>query len=116
MSTIMPLGSSYMVNAQVGVNAALIKAGQTQLGGVMLHNAAASARWVRFYNKATAPVVGTDIPVCVVNLPAASSKELFLGEGFMFPLGLGISITAGVGYLDNSACALGDVQLTVDYI
>ena len=116
MSTLMPLGVTYAVNSLASTNAALIVGRQAQLAGIFANNASAATKWVRFYNKATAPVPGTDIPIIVVAIPASSSKEMDLGEGIQFPLGLGVAITGAAPANDATAVAAGDVQLAVDYI
>jgi len=116
MSTWYPPSSLYSVNALATTNAALIQVGITRLQGVYLNNASAATKWVRFYNKATAPTVGTDIPVVVVAVPASSSKEVYFGEGIAFPLGLGISITGAAPANDATAVAAGDVQAGVEYV
>ena len=43
-------------------------------------------------------------------------KEMDLGEGIQFPLGLGVAITGAAPANDATAVAAGDVQLAVDYI
>ena len=116
MSTWYPPSALYSVNSLATANPALIQAGPTRLQGIYLNNASAAAKWVRFYNKATAPTVGTDIPVMVVNIPASSSVQVDSGEGMAFPLGLGISITGAAPANDATAVAAGDVQAAIEYI
>jgi hypothetical protein len=115
MSTWTPPSNTYSVNSLASTNAALIQAGPSRLRGCYINNASAAPKWVRFYNKATAPVPGTDIPVLVVAVPASSSKENALDEGVLFSLGLGVSITGAAPANDSTAVAAGDVQLSVEY-
>jgi hypothetical protein len=116
MSTLMPLGVTYAVNSLASTNAALIIGRQAQLTNGVLNNASAAAKWVRFYNKATAPVPGTDIPVAVIALPASGSVQFYFGEGLQFNLGLGIAITGAAPANDATAVAAGDVQVALTYI
>ena len=116
MSTNMPPSLSYALNSAATTNANLIQAGTTRLNGFNLNNASAAAKFVRFYNKATAPVPGTDTPVLVVSVPASSTFNAAPTEGYVFPLGLGISITGAAPVLDSTAVAAGDVQALVSYI
>ena len=110
------LGQTYFANSLATTNAAVISAVKTQLVCISANNASAAARFVRFYSKATAPVVGTDIPVMVITVPASSSKEIFFGDGFQFPTGIGVAITSGAAAADATALlAAGDVQLAVNY-
>jgi hypothetical protein len=115
MSTWTPPSSLYSVNSLATTNAALIKAGPSRLQGYYINNASAATKWIRFYDKATAPVPGTDIPVLVIAVPATLSKELALDEGVLFSLGLGVSITGAAPANDSTAVAAGDVQLSVEY-
>ena len=116
MSTNMPPSLSYALNSAATTNANLIQAGTTRLTGFVLNNAAIAAKFVRFYNNATAPVPGTDTPVLVVSLGIGATVILPPAEGMVFPLGLGIAITNLAAVLDNTAVAAGDVQALVSYI
>ena len=116
MSTWYPPSALYSVNSLATANPALIQAGPTRLQGIYANNASAATKWVRFYNKATAPTVGTDIPVTVVAIPASSSKEIDFGEGIAFSLGLGVSITGAAPATDATAVAAGDVQLGIEFV
>lgn len=105
----------YKVDALASNNAALIQAGPTGIVTVFANNAAASARYVRFFDKATAPTVGTDVPVAVITLPASTSKEIPLKYDLEFTLGLGVAITGAAPYNDNTSVSAHDVQLFVVY-
>lgn len=103
------------VNSAANNNSTLIKAGGTTILHIMAMNASAATKYVRLYNKATAPTVGTDAPDIVIAVPATSSKEIIMGEvGVFFPLGLGLAITGGAARLDNTSTAAGDVQLFIN--
>ena len=56
----------------VGTNADqnLIATGKRVVYSLAVSNANAAVRYVKLYNKATAPVVGTDVPVATFALPA----------------------------------------------
>jgi hypothetical protein len=105
----------YNVDAAASTNGALLQAGPTSVHNIFINNASASAKWVRFYNKATAPTVGTDIPVFVVNVAASSSKEIPMHIDLEFTLGLGIAITGAAPYNDATAVAAHDVQAYIVY-
>lgn len=92
-------------------NATLVKAGLTNLSYISINNASAATKFVRFYNKATAPTVGTDTPAMVISVPATSSKEIALPVPVRFGLGLGYAITGAAAVLDATAVALNDVQV-----
>lgn len=111
------LSSSRLVSAAGSDNATNVKASAGVLHHVIGYNAAASARYLKFYNKATAPTVGTDTPVLTLYLMPNSAFVLDFPEGFAFSLGIGYGMTTAAA--DNSTAALtaGDVVcLNVLYV
>lgn len=110
--------TNLQLNSAATTNATLVKAGVCKVRQVILLNASAGIKYVRFYDKVTAPVVGTDTPVFVLAIPATSSKELILPDdsGLLFKLGLGISITGAAALLDATAVAAGDVQAYINLV
>jgi hypothetical protein len=105
----------YTVNSAATTNAASIKATGANLYGISVMNASASTKYVRFFNRNTAPTVGTDVPIMVVAVPATSSKEIEYVPAIRFGTGLAVAITGGAAVTDNTAVAAGDVQLLVSY-
>lgn len=105
----------YTVNSVASTNAASIKNSSANLYGFSVMNASASTKYVRIYQKATAPTVGTDIPVMVVAIPATSSKEIEYVPALRLIPGLAVAITGGAAATDSTAVAAGDVQLLVSY-
>lgn len=104
------------INSAASTNAANTKSTAGTLYEVTIHNTTAAAKYIRFYNKATAPTVGTDTPVFVINVPANSSKEIAFGAvGKRFATGIGHAITNAAGVLDATAVAAGDVQLAYNW-
>jgi hypothetical protein len=85
------------------------------LCGYALTNTASSARHVKFYDKASAPSVGTDVPKRTVSLAANTTQEIDFIRGKLFLSGLWVSVTTGVADTDNSAPTANDVLVTVDY-
>ena len=105
----------YTVNSIAGTNAASIKATGGNLYGLSIMNASGGSRYIRLYNKATAPVVGTDIPIMVIAVATNSSKEIQYVPALRFSNGIAISITGAAQVLNSTAIAAGDVQLLVSY-
>jgi hypothetical protein len=85
------------------------------LCGFSLFNAAASARYVRFLNKATSPVMGTDLAKFVIALPAGTARDFKFLRPPLFDKGLWVSITTGIADNDNTAPAANDVLVNVLY-
>jgi hypothetical protein len=85
------------------------------LAGYSLTNTAVAARFVKFYDKATAPTVGTDIPKRTVQVPASGQVAASFWRGILFKLGLWVSVTNVATDADNTAPTAGDVLVTVDW-
>lgn len=107
----------YFLNSAATTNGALIITGTSGLSAFYATNTGASAAFVKLYNKATAPTVGTDVPEMIIPVPAAVSgvpgvaTPTFGFIGPRFALGLGIAITGGVADSDTTAVAAGQVKV-----
>jgi hypothetical protein len=109
--------TSNFTNSAATTNAKLLKGSAGVLYSISVMNASAAAKYLRIFNKATAPVPGTDTPVIVIEIPAGLSKEIEFGAfGKVFDTGIGLAITNAAAVLDNTAVAAGDVQAAVTYI
>jgi hypothetical protein len=105
-----PSNSSAFVTA-ASTNSALIKTGTRKLQGYVFHNIAAYTVWVKLYDKATAPVVGTDVPKLVI--PVAAGAQVWLpkiGDGVTFTNGLGIGATKAAADTDTTVTVANDVR------
>lgn len=106
------------VTAAGSTNLTLVKGGSALLFGYRFTNHAASARYVKLYNKATAPVLAEDTPVEVISLPAGATivvppnKDLAVRH----PLGLGYSIVNDAGDTGTTAATANDVIGVIWYI
>lgn len=49
--------------------------------------------YLKLFNKTTAPTLGTDAPISIVRLPAASKRTQTLGD-----LGVGLTFSAGLAF------------------
>ena len=105
---------SFLIHRLVAANSAnntLIQKSFASLHGYLLTNDSAAALFVRYYNKATTPVAGTDTPVLSITVPANSTVQAYFGEkGLNFDLGLGMAVTLLKGDADATAVVLaGDM-------
>lgn len=110
-------GSSLRVpSAAATTNAGTAKASPGYLHAVTAYNAAASARYLKFYNKASAPTVGSNTPVLTIALPPAASFS-FNFAGLYFSAGIAFAMTTGAADADTGALTLADVVgLNIVYI
>lgn len=108
--------TSRIVSAAASTNATSAKATAGTLYSAKGYNAAASARYLKFYNKASAPTVGTDTPVLTIYLPATTAFALDWPNGRLFATGIAYALTTGSADADTGALTAGDVlALNIEY-
>ena len=93
-------------------NATLVKASFANLGGGSVINTSAAPMYLKLFNKATAPVVGTDVPFLTVIVPANSQVSMgtFIPSmGIRCTLGLAWCLTAGALHTDVAVVAAGSI-------
>ena len=96
-------------------NATSIKASAGNVYGVNFTNTAAAAKFVKLYNKASAPTVGTDPTTDTFTLPANTTVDINWPLGKPFPTGIALAITNLAPDSDATAVAAGDVIAGIDY-
>lgn len=104
------------VISAVGVNATLVQAGPTNINFVLIVSTAATPRFVKFYDKATAPIVGTDIPTHTFPLAVGASPIQAPPKGFNFTNGFGYAILLSVDDSGTTPFTVaGEVVLMMEY-
>jgi hypothetical protein len=107
----------YFLNSAATTNGALILTGSSNLSSFYATNEGASVAYVKLYNKATAPTVGTDIPEMIIPVPAAVGGVPGVANpnigfhGFRFALGLGIAVTRNAVFSDTTAIGANEVKV-----
>ena len=96
-----------VLSAAATVNGANVWAGPCNLHKLKLKVVKAASVFVHFYDKATAPVVGTDVPILTLELATATYQDLDM-QGLSFLLGLGVSFTGAIADNDATALVAGD--------
>lgn len=104
------------IKSQAGTNAALIVSAARNLYGGTIWNAGTAAAFLKLYDKATAPTVGTDLPVLTVMIPSGGTLNLERTIPRRFSLGLAYAITGGKADGDTTAVAADDVQGELIYV
>ena len=108
--------TSRILSAAASTNATLAKASAGRVYSIQGHNAAGAIRYLKLYNKASAPTVGTDAPVKTLALPAGASFQFNWPAGYVFSTGIAYALTTGSADADTGALTSGDVLgLNVDY-
>lgn len=98
-------------------NSTLVSAYPCYLTGLCLIDINASPAWLKLYNKATAPTVGTDTPVMTIEIPGNGVIEniTFPDGGIYFDTGLGFGITTALADNSTSAVAANEVVINLFY-
>lgn len=105
-----------MASSAGSTNATSVKASAGQLGGGAIINTNASARYVKLYDKASAPTVGSDTPAVVLKIEGSS--QLVVNEilcGLPFANGIAFGTTTGVTDADSTAVNAGDLMIHLWY-
>lgn len=104
------------VNSAASTNATVLKASAGLTRKIQLFNNAAYTVYFKFYDKATTPTVGTDVPSCTIPIPAGTG--FFDGGSTPSPFTAGISyaITKLQADTDTTAVAAGDVTGKIEWV
>jgi len=89
-------------------NATSVKASAGQVGGWFLYNANAAVRYLKLYNKASAPTVGSDTPVMTIPIPPGAAANVEFLAGIAFSTGIAFALTTGVADADTGAVAANE--------
>jgi len=104
--------TSFTLISAATTNATVVKASAGVLYMLTATNNAATIAFLKLYNKATAPTVGTDTPVMTFMLPANGGIAVPLpASGVTFATGIGYAITGLATTADTTAVALSQIQL-----
>lgn len=101
---------SRIVSSANSTNATAGKASAGDLHVISCQNTNAAVRYLKLYNKASAPTVGTDTPIMTIALTATSTFELsFPNGGLYFSTGIAYALTTGSADADTGAVGAGDI-------
>jgi hypothetical protein len=113
-------GTAYNLITAATTNAAVIKASAGNLMALNISNPTATAAFVKLYNKASAPTVGTDIPTMTFRIAATGTvgDMLSLNWGLIgerFSTGIALAVTAAAVATDTGATVAG-IQIHGTYV
>lgn len=112
------LSISRVISA-ASTNATSAKGSAGMVYTIIAHNINAAVRYLKLYNKASAPTVGTDTPVLTLPIPANTAGAGFVldtgGMGISFATGIALAITTGVADADTAAVAANEIVVNVLY-
>ncbi len=96
-------------------NATSVKASAATVGTVVLCNNSATVYYFKLYNKASAPTVGTDVPVMVFMIPANTTIAVSQASGMRLTTGLAYALTTGIADSDATAVPATTLIVNISY-
>lgn len=109
--------TTHFRNSTATTNATSVKASAGSVFGVNVSNTGASARFLKLYNKASAPTVGTDVPVLTIPIAASAVGSVTLGSlGLRFTTGIAFAITGAAADTDTTAIGASEVKVALAYV
>lgn len=109
--------STHKTISAASTNATSVKASAGQIYAIVAHNINAAVRYLKIYNKASAPTVGTDTPVLTLPIPGNAA-----GAGFVLPVAVGVALSTGIafalttGVADSDTGAVAANEIVVDLV
>jgi len=103
--------TSRIPSAAASTNATLAKNSAGEVHMITATNTTAALKYLKLYNKATAPTVGTDTPVLTIALPVSNAAYVLPipNGGQYFSTGIAYALTGAAADADATALAAGDV-------
>ena len=106
---------NYHTVSAAGTNAAIVKAAPGVVTGWKIYNNSGYPIYVKLFNKASAPVPGTDEPQQTIGVDAGLSDVSSPGPGVTYSAGIGIAIVKGIADSDSTAVAANDCVVDIFY-
>jgi ribosomal protein L11 len=104
------------LNTAATTNGTSFKASAGSLTEISVSNVTATPIFVKLYNKASAPTVGTDVPIFTISAAANTTVAYEFGfTGKRFSAGIALAATGAIGASDTTSAVAG-VQISGSYI
>lgn len=104
------------IKAAAGTNATILKASAGQIYSIDVFNNAAYAVYLKLYNKATSPTVGTDTPIWTIPVAAGGGYSRDFPRGKTFSTGIAYAITKNNADTDTTVIVADDLTGSIDSI
>ena len=109
----------YTYVSTASTNANNLKASAGSIGSIQVFNNSGTIGYLKLFNKASSPTVGTDTPVKNILIPAnnqGTGAVIPLGDSAVsFSLGISFAVTGGIALLDATATAANVFSINIDY-
>jgi hypothetical protein len=108
----------YHLVSAATTNATSVKASAGTLYDVFVSSVNAAARYLKIYDKASAPTVGSDTPALTILIPGntaggGAAKGWF--RGVAFSNGIAFALTTGAADADTGAVAASEIVVNLAY-
>jgi hypothetical protein len=109
-------GTAATLTTAATTNLTSIKTSAGTLYEITASNPTATPAYLKLYNKASAPVVATDVPIATIPIPASSFQVVNFGAiGKRFATGIAVGVT-GAAVATDATAAVAGVQIHGTYI
>lgn len=108
----------YKLISAASTNATVVKASAGQIGYISVSSVNAAARYLKLYNKATSPTVGTDVPVHTFIIPgstAGAGNQLTIPLGIEFTTGISFALTTEITDAGSTGVAASEITVNIGY-
>ena len=109
---------AFKKTSEASLNELVIKSSPGGLHSVIAIGLTSTVRYLKLYNTATLPVVGTSVPVMTIPIPAntqGAGISIPFSIGVNFDIGISMAITQGSSDNNTTAVAEGDVIINLTY-
>lgn len=104
------------VNAASTTNATSLKASAGNIYAIDVFNTSAYTIFLKLYDKASAPTVGTDTPIWTIPIPAGAGFSRSFERGRGFATGIAYAITKLQADSDTTAVVAGDATGSISWM
>ena len=111
-----PTVTNGTINSAASTNATSVKATAGTMWSIVITNINVAARFVKLYNLASAPIVGTSTPVLTIAVPSSGTIQVDGGaNGIRFSTGIALAITGLAPDNDTTAVTVSDTKILINY-
>ncbi len=111
--------TAYKLAVAASNNLTSLVARPALLLGIQTINIDAAPVYLKLYNKASAPVVASDVPVMVIGIPGnangAGNNVPIPQGGILFPLGIAFAVVTGIGDTNNTNPTVSETIINIQY-
>ena len=108
----------HKTTSAASTNATSVKGSAGQVYSVQAFNVNAAVRYLKLYNKASAPTVGTDTPVKTLAIPGNTAGAGFVinwDKGLAFGTGIAFALTTEATDAGTTGVAANEITVNIDY-